>query len=210
MNKEVSFVIFLFALMVFIKCILAGRYWDAIIVMTYGLIQLFEFFIWLGIGKQNITLNYIGILLLCITLSLQPLSIALGAEYFTLSDNKTLSNVNFGLIGLYILIFWGYLIWVSKRFPKRNLIGFKGPSGHMVWEILSKSKPILMILSILYVVTSIIVFSLAKDYLVLGLFVATLLISRIYNTILNSEKSITGSLWCFLAIVLIISFGIFL
>lgn len=201
MNKEVSFLIFFFSLLVCIKCILDERYYDAVLVMTYGLIQLFEFIIHLKRGW-----NSVATLLLCLTLSLQPLSIALASKYFLNVEQETLTNVNFGFIAGYMLLFWMFLLY-----NRRHLISYQGRSCHLIWGPFARSSNVIRILSILYIVTSVIVFANAKDYMVLGLFLGTLFMSYLYNYLIHGgRESINGSLWCFMAIVLIVSFGIFL
>jgi hypothetical protein len=202
MNKEVSFLIFLFALLVCIKCCLDQRYYDAVLVMTYGLIQLFEFVIHL---KPHSGWNSMATLCLCLTLSLQPLSIALASKYFLNVSNLS-SNVNFGLISAYMVFFWMFL-WSARR----HLMTVQGKSCHLIWGPFARSSNIIRVLSILYIVTSVIVFINAKDYLVLGLFLGTLCMAYLYNYLIHGgTESINGSLWCFMAIVLIVSFGIFI
>lgn len=208
MNKEVSGILFLFVIMVFIKCILQQRYYDATIVMAYGLIQLMEFIIWSNINSINI--NFISSVILCIILSLQPLAIAL------ISRNEqrdvVLRDVNYALIALYILLFWVYLYKVTTNFPRNQLVSQrsgKRRSEHMAWKIVSPSYYV-GVLSLLYLVTSIIVFVNVQDYLVLGLFISTYVVAVMYNYFGQRRNlSITGSVWCFLAILLIITFGIF-
>ena len=191
--------------MVAIKSFLLSNHYDGILVLTYGLVQFAEFLIWYSLEQKNNNLNYLSSLFLYFILSLQPLSIMLAAYYFTTKkNNKELIHANFTIIAIYTLLCWTGIIYV-QRFPQK-VINYKNPySKRLNWSMIQ--SPLNLILMILYIITSIIAFYIAQDFLILGLFIATLLCSYLYN--FKYKSGTIGTMWCFFAIVLIIVFGIF-
>jgi hypothetical protein len=204
-NKEVSFVLVLFVIASIMKYIKTGQWFYVSMLIAYGLIQLSEFIIHLGLDNRNNTLNYIGSIMVPIILSLQPLIITLGS----LDDpvkNKTLRNMNWILIGMYTLIFWAFL--ANMIISRKNILSDTNTlSGRLNWNTFANNSYISLLLTVMYVVVSCITFYNSGHTNIIYLFLGTLLAATVYSLYYSGNLlngNVFGTMWCLFAIVLII------
>ena len=105
--------------------------WNSLFIVSFALIQLWEGFLWYFSKGQNNELNknlkYENILLILIllTLNIQPIIQTWGAKYFTKSNSKMLRI----FLIIYILIF----IYSLYRIYTENFSLKIGPNGHLEW-----------------------------------------------------------------------------
>lgn len=142
-NKEVSFVISLFALFVFIKMLLIKQYYLAIVVFAYAMIQFFEFLIWLSIDWNYVYLNCYTSIILLIWLSLQPLIITLGLELKdNVINNDELKLINYSLCGILIVSTIVYIYTRIRNYSMNSLLSrYDRKSGRLLWTIANSRIP---------------------------------------------------------------------
>jgi hypothetical protein len=198
-------VISLFALFVFIKMLLIKQYYLAIVVFAYAMIQFFEFLIWLSIDWNYVYLNCYTSIILLIWLSLQPLIISLGLELKdNVIKNDELKLINYSLCGILIVSTIVYIYTRIRNYSMNSLLSrYDRKSGRLSWTIANSRIPNVLF-TIMYLIVSIIAFYLANDMVTLGLFIGLFL----FTLLLYGPYSFYGSMWCFFAIIIIISYFI--
>jgi hypothetical protein len=162
-NAEVSFLSFLLIAGVSYRLYERNLYNDrllAFFIVSYGTVQLFETFMWLGQKKWKV-LNFMAGIFTCILLSFHPLAILLGIYYdrfYTFIKH----SIQFKLFGSFsiLLIFYTLLQIVYHLFFKYGkpytFVSYPDTkTGHLVWNIPSyyHLSVILSILIILFIST---------------------------------------------------------
>lgn len=197
-NKEISALIYLYALCVSIKLFLTGRIVDGTLLLVYNNIQLAEFFIWSAMYYKSSNMNYYGSLFLYFVLFTQPLIIALVSKLLGYNKNsdpnsEKLETTNWIVIALYMLLFIFTIMWNRKKISTT----VDNSSCRLSWNALGPYK-LAFPLTCLYVLTFILTYYLNEHYMILGVFLGTLVIATIYSK-MYSMSGVIGSMWCFLA-----------
>ena len=219
-NKESSLLIFLFVLVVSIKLIRGGDVFRGVALLAYGSIQLAEYFIWLSMYYKYKFGNYMSSIFLALILSIQPLVLAV--TYYLIdtgrledknqySRNQELENVNFVLIGVYTCLMIGGLMYNVSTYSMEKLSSSvdTGGSCRLLWNVLHNNY-INIIATILYIITTLIILYDTEEWSIMIIYCSTFVFAVIYSyAFAYSTKSIVGTMWCFVAIVLLVFFIIF-
>ena len=202
-NKEVSGLSFIFISLVsflFYKRNLDNDRLLAFFILSYGGMQLFEFFIWTGIDYSITSLNIFGSFLAAILLYFHPLAITLGMK----QDNAYKQHVKTKfykrcLIAASILFGLGVLYTLYHLLFKktRTFIAFKDKlSGHLVWDFPQHYGIVLIIM----IITATLIWKQNKPFslLFLGYFLIPLVIIRYTFKYAAKDKHLMarGSYWC--------------
>jgi hypothetical protein len=203
-NKEVSISTF-----ILISVICYGLYkrnlkndrMMSIFIMTYGLMQLVETIIWIGIEYNKPKLNMIGTILVCVLLYIHPLGLMLGIKYDKLYKNTIKTSLFKIFFVLTILLFViGIINIIVNKTDYLSYITEK--SVHLVWK-----KP--KYLEIQYKIGMIIVFLIIIGFIypknkAFGLFLLLFLsITGIYSYITSykGKNIVFGSYWCWVVAI---------
>ena len=208
-NKESSLILFLFSVAITIKLFLEDEQMIGAAVLSYGCVQLAEFFIWLGIDKGSININYYSSIFLAVVFLLQPIILALSSKFINKSDNPELERVNWSLLVLYVIVFSTFMIYRISKTSKKNIVSSvnKG-SCRLAWNIFESSGPTQFTM-LLYTIISIISIILGGEWSMLIIFFASILISLLYSYLVSRNiASIFGTIWCFSAVLMIMVYVI--
>jgi hypothetical protein len=194
-NKEVSFLSFIFGLIVSIKLFNIKEYLAAISLLLLSSMQFLEFFLWIFIKNKyfNQLLSYI----IPILILLQVVGVYVAYYFFT--NNKliipnTIFLILFALLTIFILYNGsGKLTSVNK-------------SCKLKWNILNFNSffvGFLYLLSYLFIICSGIYNSYKGDFFG-SLIILSLIFSFIFNYFFRVKPSLAnnGSFWCFSSLIL--------
>ena len=123
----------------------------SIFIMCYGTVQLFEFFIWIGIENNNIMLNKIFSILINILLFTLPLGIMIGLKNDIFYKNEFNKFKIFDILALLVVIICILVIIFHKIKNNYTFTSYLGnKSSHLVWDF-PHSLYILVILFVLII-----------------------------------------------------------
>lgn len=191
-NKEVSFISYIGILAISIYLWNRNRLNDkviAIILFVYAQMQLAEMFIW--IGQNNPTFNYIGSYFGFFILIFEPLGNALA-----LYANKYVSRNVIHLLSTINLLFFLYL-FIFYQPTDSELQTKPGVDGHLVYDFFSQiGMDNQFIWMILFFLPGLFIKPVNSAIIYTSYGIGSLLLS-IY--LYNNQA---GSIWCFLVILL--------
>jgi hypothetical protein len=203
-NKEVSLFSFVIIGLIsykFYKRNLGNDRLLAFFILSYGSMQLFEFFIWLGIDTNKSYLNFIGSILACILLYLHPLAILLGMYHDKLyTKYKSNTYYNILLLSSIILVVFGVyniILHLNKKNKTYNFLSYPDKiNNHLVWDFPSHYYVIILI-SLLITVFPFIENKLFWLSIILYYFLPAIFIyftNKVATK--NKNKNYIGSYWC--------------
>jgi len=189
----------------------------AMFIISYGAMQLFETFMWLGQSKKWQILNIIGSVLACLLLYFHPLALMIGIKLDRLYQSiiETASyKILFALSGLFML-YGVYQIIYQLFFNKNHIYNFVAypdkKTGHLIWNFQSKYNYAILLAII---ITIFIIAPLNKPIFILTLFIYYFIpilyifiedgnnfnraIKIITSNIENNDKYY-GSYWCWVS-----------
>jgi hypothetical protein len=172
----------------------------SIYLLSYGSMQLFETFIWLGQDKKYIDLNKIGSIFASALLYCHPLAFIIGMWY-----DKKYKAIKSGdpfklflIIGILWVVYGLYKIASAYKNKSYSFLSHPDPkSGHLVWEFPDNYRItmiIILCISLYFIIPFQIIFSL-----MLGLyFMLPILLLHLNMNVddKNKLKNYRGSYWC--------------
>ena len=174
----------------------------AFFIISYGTMQLFEFFIWVGIDNKKEKINKIASIFASLLLYIHPLAICLGMKYdklFKKYNKNFYYNVIFIISILFVLFGIINIIYELKANDEYKFISYPDKKNcHLVWDF-PGHYPIVLIISLFL---SIFVFIENKIFWICGILYFLLPPIFIFfalknNTVeKNKEKNYIGSYWC--------------
>ena len=207
-NWQVSLITFIIVTTISYKLYKRNLKYDrflAIFILSYGTMQLVEFFIWIAITNNIPILNKIASLIGSIVLFSHPLAIVVGL-YFDKSnkDNKLISKSNFRnliLICLTIILFNLYQIITTKK--HKFLTYVHDTVKHLVWDFPHSNYMTLVLTSAALIVYILIYFNSKPTFymIIIYYFVGIVISSKFFVENIFSFKyglagKYFGSYWC--------------
>jgi hypothetical protein len=188
-------------------------------IISYGTIQLFETFMWLGQSKKWQILNFIGSVLACLLLYFHPMALMIGCKLDRLYQSiietasyKILFGLSFVfmLFGLYQVIY--QLFFISNKTQTYTFLAYPDKkTGHLIWNIPSKYNYaiLLSIIIIIFIIVPLnnIFFILTLLIYYLGPFLYILLeddnnlydIIKISSIKYETNDKYYASYWCWIS-----------
>ena len=186
----------------------------AVFIMSYGIMQLFETFMWLGQSKKWHILNIIGSVLACLLLYLHPLAIIIGIKLDKLYKSiiNTLKYKILAFLSILLMIFGLYRIIYELFF--NNIYSFLAYpdklTKHLIWDFPTKYNYTLILT---FFITFLIIAQFSKPLFIIILFIYyfapaiyilfndgnnfnTLI--KLLNGTFEKKNTYYGSYWCWI------------
>ncbi len=188
----------------------------ALFIISYGSMQLFETFMWLGQSKKWQIINIIGSIFACILLYFHPLAIMIGIKLDRLYTDiiDTFKYKILFAISILFLLFGLYKTIYELFFTKKNIYNFLSypdkKTGHLIWTFHSKYNYVIL-LSI--IITIFIILPMNKLIFILVLIIYYFIpiiyiyiedgnnfgsMIKIITTELENNDKYNGSYWCWI------------
>jgi hypothetical protein len=203
-NKEVSFGSFIIISLVsglLYKRNLPNDRLMSIFIMGYGIMQLFETIIWIGIEYNKPIINKIGTILASLLLYFHPLIFLLALKYDIFYKNITKNYIyKIGIVIAILFIIIGFFrngISLFSKYSNKSLTSYLIPKyRHLVWDIPDNYN---LIILFMIIVSLIFIFKKNKIFLIILLLYYIIPALYSYYTIPDKlNKNIAGSYWCWI------------